>query len=69
MSLQPHQQRVVDEKAELDERLLNLSKFMGQDIFCCLPLGERSRLTNQQALMRALSDVLADRIANFESTY
>ncbi|HIH4784016.1 TPA: crAss001_48 related protein [Morganella morganii] len=31
--MQPHQQRVVDEKAELDDKISKLTAFTGGDIF------------------------------------
>lgn len=66
MSLQPHQQRVVDEQAELVERLARLRAFFQTPVCLALPFAERSRLSRQAALMGELSDVLAERIAAFE---
>ena len=36
MTLQPHQQRVVDEKRDLDEKLEKLNAFFGSPIFAGL---------------------------------
>ena len=61
----PHQQRVVDEKAELDDRAGKLNVFIGTEVFKGLPLAERGRMTRQLSLMLQLSMVLGERIAAF----
>jgi hypothetical protein len=66
-SMQPHQQRVVDEKAELDERLAKLVDFTRTSIFAGLDAEERNRLDQQAATMAMYSDILGDRIAAFAS--
>lgn len=63
--LSPHQQRVVDEKAELDQRIEKLAVFINGQIFATVPQDERERLTRQLEVMRELSVILADRIAHF----
>jgi hypothetical protein len=63
--LLPHQQRVVDEKAELDERLRKLMTFTVTPTFAALDEAERNRLAQQAATMAMYSDILADRIAAF----
>lgn len=66
-NLQPHQQRVIDEKAELDERIGKLREFIcSSPIFKQLPDPERGRLYRQQTAMEAYSGVLGERIAAFE---
>jgi hypothetical protein len=65
MDLKPHQQRVVTEKAELDERLGKLLAFFQQPIFAGLPEAERSRLRNQARFMDGYSAVLGERIDAF----
>jgi hypothetical protein len=67
-TLQPHQQRVVDEKTELDSKLEKLLAFIGAGsgpIFSKLVGEEQQRLTTQARIMREYSDILADRIAAF----
>ena len=64
-TLQPHQQRVVDEKAELDERREKLGAFKNSVMFPSLPWQEQERLNTQAHLMTMLSGVLGERIANF----
>ena len=61
----PHQQRVIDEKAELDERRAKLSAFAHTEMFAGLPQDEQTRLEHQGFHMGAYSDILAQRIANF----
>lgn len=61
----PHQQRVIDEKAQNDERLLKLNGFFGTAIFTGLDEEERERLAAQARVMAQLSTILGDRIAAF----
>jgi hypothetical protein len=61
----PHQRRVVDEKAELDERMEKLRLFFDTPIFAGLDELEKFDLRYQFALMRELSGVLASRIGRF----
>lgn len=66
MNLQPHQQRVVDEKNELSERLAKLLAFFQGPIFPTLGEAERSRLRNQARFMDGYAAVLEERIAAFQ---
>jgi hypothetical protein len=63
--MQPHQQRVVDEKAELDEKLEKLRAFFGTDRFDGLDTDEKKRMWRQADHMEAYSGVLGERIAAF----
>ena len=63
--MQPHQQRVVDEKKELDAKLEKLMAFIRGPIFQTLESGEQERLTRQSKLMDQYSGVLAERIEVF----
>jgi hypothetical protein len=65
--MQDFQQRVVDEKSELDDKIGRLRVFCGGTIFKALPLDEQDRLAEQLATMDHYSNVLADRIAHFEA--
>lgn len=66
MELQPHQQRVVDEKAELDKKAHALSDFIGNsDIFQTLDAAEQERLKEQNDVMWQYSEILGARIAAF----
>jgi len=64
-TMQPHQQRVVDEKAELNERLGKLLAFFQSPVFDGLSEAERSRLRNQARFMDGYAAVLEERIAAF----
>ena len=67
-TMQAHQQRVVDEKKELDDKLGKLLAFIDAGkgpTFSTLVTEERERLTTQARIMREYSDILADRIAAF----
>jgi len=61
----PHQERVVTEKAELDEKLGKLKAFFSTEIFAGLGDEEMGRLQRQADHMQAYSDVLGERIAAF----
>ena len=69
MELQPHQQRVVEEKRELDERLAKLVDFIENNpTFNSTVLIEakRNRLHRQRVKMEELSQILGERIAAFD---
>jgi len=63
--LQPHQQRIVDEKAELDERLAKLMTFTCTPTFAALDEAERNRLAQQAETMAKYSEILGERIEAF----
>lgn len=63
--MQPHQQRVVDEKSELDSKLQKLESFLGGPIFQSLSNEERVLLVEQSEAMKVYLDILARRIALF----
>jgi hypothetical protein len=64
-TMQPHQQRVVDERIELESRRIKLQSFLGTPIFAGLDAAEQIRLREQADAMNAYSDILAERIAAF----
>jgi hypothetical protein len=66
--MQPFQQRVVDEKKELDERLAKLNDFWNNPIFGTLPDAEKVRLEKQSLLMQSYSEILGERIAAFDDS-
>lgn len=62
----PHQQRVLDEKRELDERLSKLDAFiLDNPLYPQLPTDEQDRLSRQSKVMAAYSGILDERIAKF----
>jgi hypothetical protein len=66
--MQPHEQRVVEEKKELDEKLQKLNAFIGgSSVFEGLDDGAKGLLRIQQRIMTDYSDVLGKRIAHFTS--
>ena len=65
----PYQERVIEEKKELDvkiEKLKTFSAVPGDVVYDGLPAEEKHRLARQLALMLALSIVLGERIEAFE---
>lgn len=66
-TLPPHQQRVLDEKRELDEKLQKLTAFISSDKFVTIvpDEDERGRLVCQEETMKVYSAILAERIAAF----
>ena len=62
----PHQQRVVDEKNELEDRFKKLDSFiLDNPIFTSLPQEEQDLLTEQKSLMERYLAVLIKRIERF----
>mgnify|MGYP000031477435 CR=1 FL=1 len=65
-TLYPFQQRVVDERSDLDAKIKKLADFIVlSPIFKALPGDEKQRLYRQHAAMRAYSAVLGERIEAF----
>lgn len=66
--MQPHQQRVVDERTELETKHTALKSFIDtNEAFTKLPVAEQARMHLQYAIMRDYINVLSDRIKYFES--
>ena len=64
--MQPHQQRVVDEKTELDKKAKALSDFIGNSpIFGTLDAEEQERMKEQNDIMWQYSEILGARISAF----
>ena len=63
----PHQQRVIEEKRELDEKIQKLTAFIYSEKFVSIVSDgdERLRLQQQDEVMRQYSRVLCNRIALF----
>lgn len=60
-----YQQRVIEEKAELDSKRERLGSFKNSVQFAQLPWQEQERLNTQGHLMCAYSAILGERIAAF----
>ena len=63
--LQPHEQRVVDERTELIEKITKLHAFFRTQIFENLQEEDQNLLEEQVQLMMNYSDVLLKRINRF----
>jgi len=64
--MQPHQQRVVDEKVELDTKAKSLSNFIGLNhYFEAIEPAEQERMKVQNDIMWQYSEILGQRIAAF----
>jgi hypothetical protein len=65
VNMQPHQERVVVEKKELDEKITKLDAFLHGSLYTRLAEDERMRLGRQFCHMKDYSNVLGERIAAF----
>ena len=63
--MEDFQQRVIDEKKELDGRIERLRSFIDGKVFNTLAPNERRRMNLQCKVMQEYSTILNDRIANF----
>lgn len=61
----PHQQRVLAEAVDLDERLQKLSAFIDSEAFQGVDADEQARLTTQAGAMASYLAVLQERIGAF----
>lgn len=64
-ALPPHQQRVLDERDALNEKIAKLAGFFDTTIFAGLDEAEKSRLERQEEAMVTYSKILEERIAAF----
>jgi len=65
MELQPHEQRVVAEQKELQEKLIKLDAFMDGHTFTGLAAEDRKLLIIQREYMANYNEVLRARIERF----
>ena len=63
--IQPHQQRVIDERAELDGCIAKLAAFVESPVFLSVRHDKQQRLKGQLDVMRIYSETLAARIRAF----
>lgn len=65
--MQPHQQRVVDELKDLEDKIRKLTDFILSDKFTAIVPNqdERDRMIIQNAQMNAYANTLLERINNF----
>ena len=62
---QDYQDRVREEKKELDQRIVKLANYLTTVEFMALPGDERKRLRKQGLIMGKYSEILEDRIIHF----
>lgn len=65
IQLLPHQQRVVEERTELIEKITKLHAFFRTEIFDNLQEEDQGLLEDQVQLMMNYSDILLKRIDRF----
>ena len=63
--MQAHQERVVQEQTELNDKLVKLSAFLKGEVFRSLDSNEQQRLTAQADHMHNYNEVLKMRIEAF----
>jgi hypothetical protein len=63
--MRPHEQRVVEEHADLVKRIEALQTFVSGSVIRTLPAEEQQRMEIQLGLMKQLAAVLQERIDNF----
>lgn len=63
--MKDHEQRVVHEKHELDERIGKLEKFIVTPTCLSLTFAERTLLADQLRVMKEYSSILGQRISLF----
>jgi hypothetical protein len=63
--MQPHEQRVVEEQKELQEKLVKLDDFMGSHTFTGLEAEDQKLLILQRDYMANYNEVLCARIERF----
>ena len=66
VTMLPHQERVVVERAELHEKLTKLLAFMNTESFEALPDRDRYLLNKQASFMGFYRDTLDERIELFQ---
>lgn len=66
-NLEPHQYRLLNERAELRDRLEKLDAFIHSGAFPCVPPAERERLQRQATYMGDYLGVLNERVEAIEA--
>jgi hypothetical protein len=64
--MEAYQQRVIDEKAELDDKLVSLIAFIGSPIYNKMDERGKDLLVQQSHIMLSYSHTLAARIGTFK---
>lgn len=66
IEIQPHQQRVIDERDELKLKVTSLERFITTDLFKSLAHIEKCDLENQLFAMQTYLKILGKRIKRFK---
>jgi len=61
--MEPHQERVVAERAELSEKVSKLAAFVDGGRMADIPVPERTLLIGQLSVMREYLSILDERLA------
>ena len=64
--MKDYQQRVIEEKKQLDKKIEKLRTFLNTETFAELDLAERGRMHSQFNVMTNYSSILGERIDAFE---
>lgn len=64
--MEPYQERVIEEKRELDDKIEKLKTFMNDEVFDELPQKEKENMSIQLSAMFTYSSALKSRIEAFE---
>ena len=64
--MEPHQERVIKEEAELSDKLNKLGAFIHGEVFKTLPEEEQELLQAQDDTMREYLEILRSRIDRFK---
>lgn len=64
--MEPHQERVVQEREQLVDRINKLNAFLHSETFAKLDEAERERLSEQSVYMEQYAGVLGRRIEAFK---
>lgn len=62
--MEAYQERIIDEKQDLDEGRARLARFMNSSYFGLNTPAEQERITRQYEVMTQLSSILGERINN-----
>lgn len=61
----PHQERVINERTELADKVEKLGRFLFGSLFDSLHSDEQKRLVKQYAYMKLYLEVIDERVAAF----
>lgn len=65
--IKAHEQRVMEERMELEAKIAKLDAFIDADLFRTLDAAEQLRLHRQLKAMKVYASILGERIAAFRA--